>query len=381
MTDDLLTEWRGRSVLFVLRSFAIGGSQRQVGLLAAWMQRNLQVDVQVWALERGGEFSQWLTREGVAWREKEGVVERHGVGKIPVLLGLIRDIRRLHPDVILTFNDFPNKVLGAVWEWTGAKLCVWNQRDEGREVSRSFLERRAVRRVPLFIANASEGKEFLQTVFSVPAERIVIVPNGVRLAPASYDRSTWRRKWGIGDDALVAVMVANLHRYKDHETLLRAWALVTAAPDAADARLVLAGQAGDTHEALRRLCSELHVEERVNFLGCIDDIPGVLAASDIGVFSSFREGMPNGVLECMAAGLPLAATAIDGIRRGLGDDYPFLVPPRDERALADALLALIRDRTLRIQWGNRNRRRVDDEFSVDAMGRRYVAAIEPFLSA
>jgi glycosyltransferase involved in cell wall biosynthesis len=116
---------------------------------------------------------------------------------------------------------------------------------------------------------------------------------------------------------------------------------------------------------------ELGISESVRFLGAVDDIAGLLAASDIGVHSSLSEGCPNSVLECMAAGLPVVGTDIDAMRDVVSPDtYPLLAPPRDPQALADVICRLADSPDLRADLGVGNLKRARDEFSPGRMCER-----------
>ncbi len=366
------------SILIVLRSLEVGGSQRQAILLAGELRNAYGARVAIWTLEGGGPLASTLVRESIPWEDHPALIGRTGIRRLSALLALVRAIRRWHPDAILPFNDLPNKVCGAIWPWTGASVCVWNQRDEGREVTGRFLERRALRQVRVFTANSGQGARFLTGQFGIPESNIHIIPNGVRLAPPKQVRGKWRSKMGFTEQAIVVTMVANLHHYKDHQTLLEAWAQVKE-HSAGDVHLVLAGRPGDTAGALREECRRRLLDASVHFIGLTDDVSGLLAASDISVFSSRLEGMPNGVLEGMAAGLPVVATRIPGIEEALGGDNPFLAPPGDASALAGALLTLLGDEGLRRQLGRQNEARVKAEFSVERLGQRTMAMLDPYL--
>jgi glycosyltransferase involved in cell wall biosynthesis len=380
METRALPSWQGKTILLVLRTLAMGGTERQVGYLAPWLQLQTGARTVVWALERGGPLATKLEGLGVTWELQRGLLECHGLAKLPALLALLKRMRCLRPDAILSFNDFPNKVCGAIWPWSKARTCVWNQRDEGREVTGRFLERRALRQVRVFTANSLQGVEFLASQFGVSRERITLVPNGVSLDQPGHTRDEWRAAIGIPPQALLVTMIANLHHFKDHETLLRAWPRVVAANNGNGPHLVLAGQPGDTFTLLQDLCQLLAIDRSVHFIGPTDDVSGLLAASDIGVFSSRLEGMPNGVLESMAAGLPVVATRIPGIATALGVDYPLLVPPADVQHLAAGLKTLIGDEGLRRRLGERNQKRAREKFSPSAMGMSFVAVLDPFLS-
>ena len=179
-------------------------------------------------------------------------------------------------------------------------------------------------------------------------------------------------------------MVANLHTNKDHETALRAWRSVvrSMADVGRNGVLLLAGRFDDTHLVLKALAHDLDLGRSVCFLGPVDDVSGLLACADIGVFSSRSEGVPNGVLECMAAGLAVAATDIPSIREAVGQQgSSFLSPPGDEASLAEQILKLAFDPSLRQRVGTANCLRIEQEFSPEEMYRRTVELIHGSLSS
>ena len=121
-------------------------------------------------------------------------------------------------------------------------------------------------------------------------------------------------------------------------------------------------------DAAKALAFDLRLDESVRFLGVVDDVPGLVGASDVSVLSSLREGLPRSLLESMGAGVPVAGTDIPGIREAVGaEGLPFLAPLHDVDALADVLLVLARDGDLRARLGASYARRVAQEFTVDRM--------------
>jgi glycosyltransferase involved in cell wall biosynthesis len=105
--------------------------------------------------------------------------------------------------------------------------------------------------------------------------------------------------------------------------------------------------------------------EAVTFTGVRADVPKILAALDLFVLPSLWEGMPNAVLEAMAAGLPVVATAVGGTPEVVMDGVTgLLVPPQDPSALAQAIERLLRDPDLRRTMGRAGRRRVEQHFDV-----------------
>jgi glycosyltransferase involved in cell wall biosynthesis len=174
-------------------------------------------------------------------------------------------------------------------------------------------------------------------------------------------------------------MLANLQLFKDHPTLLRAWRVVIDRLDSMNRRavLLLAGRFDGMEDALKVLAYDLDLGRTVRFLGPVKDISGLLSAVDMGVHSSVNEGCPNGVLECMAAGLAVAGTDYPGIREAVGRlGYKYLAPPGDADALAERIIALAVNPEARHEAGAANRQRIECEFSPDRMYQKTLAVIQ-----
>jgi glycosyltransferase involved in cell wall biosynthesis len=274
---------------------------------------------------------------------------------------------------------FQSVACGIVWRLTGARLCVWNQRDEGRDRLGRLSEGAAVRLTPHFVANSGHGADFLVEKLGAPRARVRVVHNGVALPPPRRGRGAWREELGVGEDCFLACMLANLHAFKDHVTLLKAWPRVVERLGEAgrSAALILAGRFDDTHESLKALAFDLGLGRSVRFVGQVKDVSGLLSAVDLGVFSSVKEGCPNGVLECMAAGLAVVGTDYEGIREAVGPrGYALLAPPGDHAALAERIINVALDEDARREAGEANRTRIETEFSPRGMYRGWLSVIE-----
>jgi glycosyltransferase involved in cell wall biosynthesis len=199
------------------------------------------------------------------------------------------------------------------------------------------LQRHAYRCAQAIVANSSAAKSELERE-GVPAGRIHVIPNGV--LPAGNVRET--------RPVRTILTVANLRREKAHEILLQSAALLAASHP--DLRYLVAGD-GPRAAELGALARALRIEDRVEFLGHVDDVPALLARADVFALPSRSEAFPNAAMEAMAAGLPVVASAVGGLldlidhgRTGL------LVPVDDAGALAAAIerLALAPDRARHI---------------------------------
>lgn len=222
---------------------------------------------------------------------------------------------------------------------------------------------------------------WLRRVGSQLADRVVCVSHDARrLAmaegiPAGRLRTVWNgidaSRFGSADPAGPGPVVAvgRLSPEKDYPTLVRAVALV--ARDAPDFRLQLAG-GGACEGEIRDLVRSLGVEHVISLLGPVKDIPRLMASGSMFALSSLTEGISLTILEAMAAGLPVVATAVGGNPEVVADGVTgLLVPAADPRQLADALLALWRDPARRAALGEAGRQRVHEYFDVRRTVARY----------
>jgi len=348
----------GRRIIFVLGNLELGGAERQALILARHLAQ--QEKVEVWGFNKSGPVADICEQYGIRWR-----VEPVNAQRLQSIQRVAWVLRASGPDVLLPYTWLPNVVCGFVWKWAGARLCVWNQRDEGLFLPQTTWERWAVQRTPRFISNSRAGARFLIEKLKVDPVKVHVVQNGIERSTPQMDREAWRKRLEIDDASFVAGMVANLHTNKDHETLLRAWQIVMATLER-EAVLVLAGRHDGAYESLVALTRELGIERGVRFAGQVSDVAGLLTAVDIGVFSSRSEGCPNGVLECMAAGLAVAATDIEGVREVAGSSE-LLTPVGDAAALSHTILKLAGDPALCSKIGAENRKRVVEKYDAQRM--------------
>jgi len=360
-----------KHIIIVLGALQIGGSEKQALILAKYLQDKENCKVEIWGFQNG-DLSNLCDKYGISWR----VISWKANGNILKLFsGLIKfvlSLRSAKSDVILSYTPYPNVICGLIWRFTGAKLYIWNQRDEGICGTNIIIEMLAARMTSLFVANSQGGKNFLIDSLKVKYKSVRIVHNGVFLDTPKSDRREWRLKLGIKENQFVACMIANLSKNKDHETLLMAWKLVV--DKIPSAILFLAGREDVTYEYLVNLRYQLDLTGNVMFLGQVDDISGLLSSVDIGILSSKSEGCPNGVLESMAAGLAVVGTDIPGIREVLGNGV-FLSKSGDAETMATHILMIAENKKMWEDVGGDNKKRIEQLFSVEKMGRDMVSLI------
>lgn len=260
--------------------------------------------------------------------------------------------------------DFYSNTFGLVGAFLArVPVRVGSRRELNPDKSEGQIlaQRLAYRFATNVVANSPSAVDMLRSE-GVPASQITVIANG--LDGRAYEGVAPRT--GVRE----VITVANLRPEKSHETLIAAAAMLTTS--CPHLRYQVVGDGARRHE-LEALARARGVERVMEFLGHRDDVPALLAASDVFVLPSRSEAFPNGAIEAMASGLPVIASAVGGLldlidsgRTGL------LVPPSDPEPLAAALKALYDDPARASALGAAARREVLGRYSFERM----VAAFE-----
>jgi len=260
----------------------------------------------------------------------------------------------------------------------GARVIRTLHSTLGKKETRSGLVSRLWNRLAsATVACSSAVASTLEEAWGIPAASILVIPNGIDLGAFVDDQAEGQRKrreLGLKGADIALLSVGRLDQLKQHDVQIRAMADVL--KSAPDCRLFIAGT-GDQEQPLCELIRTLGLDGAVRLLGHRDDIPALLNACDIFTLSTRWEGLPLAVIEAMAARRPVISTDAEGMdyiveheRTGL------LVPVGDSKAFAAAVLRLARDHELRRRFGEAARRRVEREFSLPVMLKRYAELYE-----
>ncbi len=226
----------------------------------------------------------------------------------------------------------------------------------------------AFRRAVLPVAISREVAASIQRVYGIECK--ALVPNCIPVAQYSRsasDRIRWRAKEGFSQDAILFTSVARLDPQKNPLLLVNSFAALN------DARshLLMIGD-GSLRTKILDSIRGRDLEHRIHVLGKRSDIPECLAASDAFVLSSDWEGNPLAVMEAMAAGLPVIATAVGGVPELVESGLQgILVPARDGAALTEAMRSLINNEERRKAMARAARSKAIATFNVDRMAQGY----------
>ncbi len=208
------------------------------------------------------------------------------------------------------------------------------------------------------VAVADEVARSVRAVYGI--EPAATIPNGIDTGrfhrPGA--RGPWRQANGFAEEDVLVVSVARLDPQKEPVRLIEAFAAF--ATGDAHGRLLMAGD-GALRDEARSRAEALGIAGRVHFLGVRSDVADLLAAADVFALASSWEGHPISVMEAMAAGLPVVATAVGGVPELVDDGVTgLLVPAGDSRALAAALASLVTDAGRRREFGRAARERAGE---------------------
>jgi glycosyltransferase involved in cell wall biosynthesis len=317
-----------------------------------------------------GPLAQRLTNAGVP-------VESLGMrSSIDFYRGVRRwtEILRIQsPRLLQTFLFHANFMASVAGPQAGVPILFAGHRVADRRPGvRGLLERWTSSRFDCHVCVSRQVREFTQRRTSLPDDQFIVIPNGVdderfrRAKPVDLSRL------GIDKDCVVLLTLGRLDWQKGLDVLFEALARLRRFAASIDkVRLVCVG-AGPEEVNLRRRCKKLGLDGIVHFAGWQPNPEQWLAAADALILPSRWEGMPNAVLEAMAAGRPVVATDVEGVGELVQPGRTgWLIPPSAPSALADALVEMLARPDLRTQFGAAGQSLVASSFTYEQMTARY----------
>ncbi len=286
----------------------------------------------------------------------------------PLLLGAALDIAAFVKNNDIDILHPQTRVTQVVAALAGA----WSRRPYVSTCHGFFTPRFSRRILPFWgkaaVAISQPVAAHMTGALRVPAEDLVLVPNGVdarKFKPALPDEvRALREEFCVGVAPLVGI-IARLSDVKGHCYLIEAMGDLV--HSVLGVKCLIIG-AGPLEEALKQQVQEAGLEASVLFSRINGRPAGLMPMFDVFVMPSLQEGLGLSAMEAQACGVPVVASKVGGLVEAVEDGVTgFLVPPRDPSALAGALLKLLTDRTMAQRFGAAGRQRIEAKFSVDGM--------------
>jgi glycosyltransferase involved in cell wall biosynthesis len=357
-------ELRPLRILFVVNGFAVGGGELKLLELVSELKKRY-----------GGRYRAVVAAVGqsgplhdpfAAAADRISVFSKKHPYDVSQVAGLLRLIREERIDVVQTTLFYADVIGTLAARLAGVtRIISWEAVTQPYGFKRMTAYRLAAKGFRMSVSVSDAIRLQVRDGRRVPGSRTRTIPYGVdtrKFRPLPGGASL-RRTLGIPRRGLVFGTIARLTEQKGHRYLLEALPeIVRKCPDAF---FVFAGD-GPLRKSLEAGVSALRIGNHVRFLGFRGDIPELLASFDAFVLPSLYEGLPNAALEAMACGKPVIATAVDGTPEAvLHGTTGWLVPPRDPRALAGAVLKFCSDRRLMRTLGRNGRERAVKWFGID----------------
>ncbi|WP_337173671.1 glycosyltransferase [Paludisphaera sp.] len=361
--------WPDRPVpiALVITDLDVGGAERAMTSLVLGLDRRRWAPLVV-NLSAEGELAAVIRDAGIP-------VESLGLGRRSLargVAGLVAALRRHRPALAQSFLFHANLLTKLAAPAAGSPWVLGGLRVAERQKRWHLTLDRLTGRMACGSVCVSGGvTRFSVEQGGLDPDRLTVIPNGVELSRFDVppvDRATL----GVPGDAFLALAVGRLDVQKGLPDLLAAVGL--AAGDAPGLRLAVVGDGPLRGWLEAEIAARPGLSGRVRLLGRRDDVPALMRGADLLVHAAHWEGMPNVVLEAMAAGLPVVATAVEGVDELVAPgETGWIVPPRDPEALAGAIRRAAADREASRRLGAAGRRRAREAFSTARMVERYEA--------
>lgn len=369
-----------KKIFFVIPALWGGGAERVFLNILRHINREKFEPVLVLFEEKGDLFSDVPSDIRVVALNGKRIL---GLTWIIFFYKFIRLLRKEKPDVILSFMWYTNFItlLARYLSKINCRMIVSERYAlsfsyEGWfiEAQRKFVIRFIYPQANAIVVNSEALKNEFIKMFRFHENKITVIYNPIDIMQVKRLGRLKVENLHLDLDLPVIVASGRLTPQKGFSYLIRVLRILTS--DGIPCRLVILGK-GKSEKELKKLAVRLGIKDRVDILGFQQNPYKYIACSTIFVLSSLYEGFPNVLLEALALGVPSIATRCPtGPEEIITDGVDgILVPPADEKALADAIKRLLGDEDLRRRLGEAGRKRAED-FRVDKIVKLYEDVIE-----
>ena len=338
-------------ILRIVSNLGVGGVQkRMVSLLPKLNKERYNIVV---CSFKSGELQHCLEQSGISVR----IIKRRFKFDPICIYRLYSIIKKENIDIVHTHCHKPNTTGRFAAKLASVPVIIANEHnvDSWKSNWQLTLDRWLAAYSDKIIAVSEAVKSFYVKNANIPTDKFEVIYNGVDLdfwqknMPSQKAILEKKAKLGLLQGNKVIAAIGRLHPQKGHEYLLRAAKKIISRMG--NLKFLIVGD-GPMKESLESLSERLGIKENVVFTGKRDDVKDMLCISDFSVVSSIREGFSNVVLESMACSKPVVATDVGGNKEIIIDgENGFIVPSRNEDALADKIQALAGNEELTIRMG------------------------------
>ena len=350
------------------------GAERTLVELAAYLAAE-GWESHVIALE--GQGAKEVLRRSAACGVKATAYTESGRLGIATLLRKLRATLSQYPQAIVHSHGYKPDILltllGAPKRSGCLSTCHTWYSDTLKMKLAEHLDKRVLRGFDHVVAVSDEIRADL-LASGVPSGKVSRIDNGITVPSIDPEaRTAIRREFQIAPEEQLIVQIGRLARSKRNELLLEAIARL---PSTIPVRVLLVGE-GDERAALAERASTLGIAPRILFAGYRSDVHRILGAADLLALTSDKEGLPIILLEAMAIGCPIVATAVGAVPTVLDHgESAWVIPSENVNALASALRDALENPILARQRAARARIIFESKFSRVVMGRRYLDLYE-----
>jgi glycosyltransferase involved in cell wall biosynthesis len=350
----------------VITELAVGGAERNLVRLATGLDRN-SFDVRVFSLKvppapPRDELLGMLAQAGVPVE----FLNVRSAWQVPLATRrLAKDWKQWKPDLVHSFLFHANLVATWAAGIAGKGQVIWGLRVADPNPRRQWLERRLNDRAVAAVCVSESVRAYAERRLSIDRGKLHVIPNGIEIERYQNVEPLPLSKLGLRPTRRMLLCVGRLHEQKGFDWLLSfAPSLLQKLPEH---DLVFVGD-GPQRGRLKELALNAQIGERVHFAGFRADVPRCLASADLVLVPSRWEGMPNVVLEAMASGRPVVATASEGVADTLGETSVSQMAELNNSAeFQQKVVTICGDPALARSLGESNRLRASQHFSVAAM--------------
>ena len=356
-------------ILFIITSSGIGGAEKILYYTATGLDYN-KYDISVCSLKNKGEIARALEKQGIEVCCLHMGGRESFLGCLSSIIALIRlfpYLVRIRPTIVHSFLFRANILARIAGYLTGIPIIISSVRVMGGEKKYfHYVEMITSFMVDHYVTVSESVKRYIIDKSKISAEKISVIYNGVNIKSQdnSYEQNP-KMPFKIEDKDRILMTVGRLHKQKGHCYLIQAVSKVR--KEFPNVKLLVTGE-GEEENNLKKLVKTLDLMNEVIFAGLSSDIERILPMAELFILPSLWEGLPNALLEAMAAGKPVVATKVGGIPEiVVHGETGVLIPPRDTDALAIAIIDLLQNRLKAKDMGEAARIRAGKRFSIYKM--------------